>query len=78
MANRIHAHSVLNLLQESPMTKDDLTAKVLEEFGADALFHTCSLSDLDFDTLFSFFVNRQKIVEAEGKWALNAARVCNH
>ena len=43
----IHAHSLLNLLRETPMNRDELAA----HFGSEARFHTCKLNDLDLSLI---------------------------
>lgn len=70
----IHAHNLLNLLRESPMTREELAVY----FGLGIRFHTCKLSDLDLDTLLAFLLKREKIQELEGKYVVNMARICNH
>ena len=35
----IHAHNLLNLLRETPMSRDELA----QHFGADVRFHRCAL-----------------------------------
>jgi probable metal-binding protein len=42
MSQSIHAHQVLNLLAEQPLTIQALTQKVEAEFGSGASFHTCN------------------------------------
>ncbi|MDF2155891.1 YecH family metal-binding protein [Vibrio sp. CAU 1672] len=70
----IHAHELLALLRETPMSRDELTA----HFGPATHFHTCKLSDLDLDALLVFLLQRDKVREAEGKLVVNLARICNH
>ena len=70
----IHAHSLLNLLREPPMNRDELAA----HFGSEARFHTCKLNDLDLDALLEFLLKREKVRELEGQFVVNMARVCNH
>lgn len=78
MSSEIHAHAVLNLLKECPMSEPELRHAVSNEFGQDVRFRTCKLSGFDLDALLAFFIKRDKIVQSEGKWHVNAARVCNH
>ncbi|EGU37635.1 hypothetical protein VIBRN418_19183 [Vibrio sp. N418] len=78
MSNEIHAHKVLNLLREKPMTKQELSDAVSEQFGEQAQFRTCKQEGFQFDTLFDFFLQREKIIEVEGKWTINVERVCGH
>ncbi|GAL29236.1 hypothetical protein JCM19239_760 [Vibrio variabilis] len=42
MTTSIHAHKVLNLLREQPMSREQLEQTVLDQFGADATFRTCT------------------------------------
>ncbi|RJX65274.1 DUF2492 family protein [Vibrio sinensis] len=78
MTTEIHAHNVLNLLREQALSEQELRNTVVEEFGEAARFRTCKLDGFDFDALFAFFVQRKKIIEQDGKWHINAERVCNH
>ncbi len=72
--SEIHAHTLLNLLRETPMNRDELAT----HFGVDVRFHTCKLNDLDLDTLLEFLLQREKVRELEGKFVVNMARICNH
>ncbi|GAB2641278.1 YecH family metal-binding protein [Vibrio panuliri] len=76
--SEIHAHKVLNLLREKPMSEEVLRQAVIDEFGADAQFRTCKLSGFNFDQLLSFFIERQKITQQGELWAVNQERVCSH
>tara|TARA_Y100001956_G_scaffold59909_1_gene59478 strand:+ start:4194 stop:4427 length:234 start_codon:yes stop_codon:yes gene_type:complete len=74
----IHAHKVLNLLREKPMSEAELRQAVNQEFGEQATFRTCSLNGFDLDALLTFFIQREKIVLQDDKWAINLERVCSH
>ncbi len=78
MTTEIHAHKVLNLLREQSMSEQVLRDAVYKQFGQQAQFRTCKRSGFDFDTLFSFFIQREKIIHADGKWSVNAEQVCGH
>ncbi len=78
MSTEIHAHKVLNLLREQAMTVEDLKAKVEAEFGQEASFRTCKLDGFDFESLMTFFLQREKVIERDGKLNINAERVCGH
>lgn len=78
MATEIHAHAVLDLLREQPMSETGLRELVNSEFGEEVRFRTCKLSGFDLDSLLEFFVKREKVILSGGKWTVNAARVCNH
>ncbi len=78
MTTEIHAHVVLNFLKEKPMSESELRQTVATELGENVRFRTCKLSGFDLDSLLEFFIKREKIIQSEGKWIANAARVCNH
>ncbi|MCY9873679.1 YecH family metal-binding protein [Vibrio barjaei] len=78
MTAAIHAHKVLNLLREQPMTRELLEKTVIEQFGTEARFRTCSREGFDLDSLLAFFVEKQKVIENQGVWELNIERVCSH
>ncbi|EDL51674.1 hypothetical protein VSAK1_12385 [Vibrio mediterranei AK1] len=78
MTAAIHAHKVLNLLREQPMTREQLEQTVIEQFGTEARFRTCRREGFDLDSLLAFFVEKQKVIENQGVWELNIERVCSH
>ncbi|MFM2588305.1 YecH family metal-binding protein [Vibrio sp. TBV020] len=78
MSTEIHAHNVLNLLRERPMSKLELEAAVNEEFGEQARFRTCKCNGFSLDTLLEFFIEREKVIVQDGIWQINAERVCSH
>ncbi|MFM2666965.1 YecH family metal-binding protein [Vibrio mediterranei] len=78
MTAAIHAHKVLNLLREQPMTREQLEQTVIEQFGTEARFRTCSREGFDLDSLLAFFVEKQKVIENQGVWELNIEKVCSH
>lgn len=64
----VHGHNVLNLVkeQESALTRDALLVAISEQFGDTARYHTCSARDLTAEELINQFVEKGKLVEAEG------------
>ncbi|MEZ9652371.1 YecH family metal-binding protein [Vibrio lentus] len=78
MTTEIHAHKVLNLLSEKPLTREELTQELAQTYGAEARFHTCKLSGLGLDGLLKFFLKMEKVVVVDDKLCTNHERVCNH
>ncbi len=78
MTTEIHAHNVLNLLSEKPLTREELTQELAQMYGTEARFHTCKLNGLDLDGLLKFFLKMEKVVLVDGKLCTNRERVCNH
>ena len=78
MTTEIHAHNVLNLLSEKPLTREELTQELAQMYGTEARFHTCNLNGLDLDGLLKFFLKMEKVVLVDDKLCTNRERVCNH
>ncbi|CAH6783891.1 conserved hypothetical protein [Vibrio chagasii] len=78
MTTEIHAHNVLNLLSEKPLTREELTQELAQMYGTEARFHTCKLNGLDLDGLLKFFLKMEKVVLVDDKLCTNRERVCNH
>lgn len=78
MSTDIHAHKVLALIQQQPMTERELRAAVQREFGVEARFRTCKRSGFDLDSLLAFFQQQQKVLVKNGTWHFNPARTCQH
>ncbi|MFA0039580.1 YecH family metal-binding protein [Vibrio sp. 10N.261.52.A1] len=78
MTTEIHAHNVLNLLSEKPLTREELTQELAQMYGTEARFHTCKFNGLDLDGLLKFFLKMEKVVLVDDKLCTNRERVCNH
>lgn len=74
----VHAHKILNMLKQSPMTKIELNQAVIAAYGDQVRFCTCKLSGFDFETLLEFFIEREKVVVQQGLLMVNSERICNH
>ncbi|WP_394245407.1 YecH family metal-binding protein [Vibrio astriarenae] len=78
MSQEIHAHKILNLLREQPMSREALQLKVDQEFGQQASFRTCKLNGFSLNDLLEFFFVREKVIEADGRLHINEENVCSH
>ncbi len=60
-------------------TRASLRAAILERFGAQTRFHTCSARDMTADELIDFLAAREKFVEhASGDLEADPTRRCDH
>jgi len=75
---QIHAHEILNLVgdNDGQLTRDELTAKVVEKFGADARFFACFAEDVPLGELLPALFERQKLAETDGKLHLQRQNMC--
>lgn len=60
------------------LTRQELTGRVAQMFGADARFHTCSANEMDLNELLHFLTDRRKIVELDGVLHPGAHGMCSH
>jgi probable metal-binding protein len=77
---QIHGHEVLEMMLASgkTYTKPSLTEEIIQRFGADARFHTCSAQDLTAEQLVDFLDARGKLVQQAGGFQTSADRMCKH
>lgn len=80
MAEQIHGHDVMAMMIESGKvyTRDSLRADIVERFGKEARFYTCSAESMTPDELISFLEARGKFREAGGGFQTDKGQVCDH
>lgn len=76
----IHGHDVIHLIHDAggTLTRATLAQEVRQQFGPEARFHTCSAGGMSLDDLLAFLISRGKVVERDGKLAVQMAEVCGH
>lgn len=76
----VHGHEVLDLIASAnpPMTIAAFEAEANRRWGAQARYHTCSVSGMKLPELMSFLLSRGKIVEHNGLLATDPGKICNH
>lgn len=75
-----HGHEVLHMMQgHSYATKQQLIDAIIQKFGADELFYTCSAEGLTAAQLVDFLEARGKFMPAAGEdFTVDITKVCNH
>ena len=78
MSESIHGHQVMEMMAASnkSYTRAALKADIGEEFGENARFHTCMLSDLTAEGLIGFLASKGKFVESEAGISLPEGNLC--
>ena len=76
----IHGHEVMRMMVDSgkAYTRESLRADIIERFGADARFCTCSAANMTSDQLIDFLAERGKFVEAPQGFTTHPEKICNH
>ena len=66
--NQVHGHEVMRMMLESktPFTKATLKAAIIERFGEDQQFYTCSADSLSAEELIDFLEGKSKFTEQSG------------
>lgn len=80
MTTQIHGHEVIEMMIESDRTytRDTLQTAIIDRFGADARFHTCSAENMDASALIEFLAQRGKFTDRDGGFCINPDRICRH
>lgn len=77
--NMAHGHDVLHMMEgNSYATKEELVKAIIEHFGKDERFHTCSVENMDAAELVDFLTARGKFMPAEDGFTVDASKICNH
>ena len=80
MSGQIHGHEVMRMMLEEGggYTRDSLRAAIVERFGVDTRFYTCSAEDMTPDELIVFLEQRGKFVDSESGFNTAPDRICDH
>jgi probable metal-binding protein len=77
---QIHGHEVIEMMLASgkTYTKAGLVADVIQRFGAEARFCTCSAENLSAEELVAFLDSKGKLVPQPGGFQTSADLMCKH
>ena len=59
-------------------TKDTLRTAIINQFGEETRFYTCSADNLTADELVEFLAKREKFVEAGTGFNTAPDKICDH
>ena len=76
--NKIHGHEVMQKVcsLDKKMTRADVVAEVVNAFGANTEYYSCSADGLTADEIISFFESKGKFCFDTGYLALDAGGGC--
>jgi probable metal-binding protein len=77
---QVHGHDVIDMMMAAPQpyTRESLTAAIIERFGADTRFHTCSAEGMTAAELVAFLESRGKFMPAGAGFRVDPTQVCQH
>ncbi|NEQ99806.1 MAG: YecH family protein [Cyanothece sp. SIO2G6] len=80
MPNQIHGHDVMHMMLEhgQSYTKETLRTAIVDRFGAETRFHTCSAEDLTASELVEFLAQQGKFVETVAGFTTAPEKICDH
>lgn len=80
MGEPIHGHEVMEMMIASGKnyTKESLAGEIVEKFGADARFFTCSAENMTAGELVGFLKSRGKFVDTEDGFSTDPNKICDH
>ena len=73
-----HGHEVLAMMQGHSYTEKSLLEAVIDRFGPDERFYTCSAEDLTAQDLIDFFKAHGKFMPSEEGFTVDTTKVCSH
>ena len=80
MEESIHGHEVLRMIMDSGVsyTKESLEKAIMDKFGAEARFHTCSAERMTAKDLVEFLESRGKFKPSDGGFTADPDKICDH
>lgn len=74
----VHGHEVIHMVIEKPCTKDELKQRIINTYGEQVQFHTCSAQHMTPDQIIEFLEKRGKFIHKNGQLQSNPDRICHH
>jgi probable metal-binding protein len=80
MEKTIHGHEVMRMMLQSgkAYSRNSLKTEIINTFGAQVRFHTCSADNMNADELIDFLEARGKFLDKEEGFTTDPGRICNH
>lgn len=72
-----HAHAILDMMEGQSFTDETLITAIIEKFGPEATFYTCSAQDLSAEEIIAFLKERGKFLTTAEGYTVNTATRCN-
>jgi probable metal-binding protein len=66
------------LEQEGGFSRESLARAIVDRFGKEARFHSCSASGMDIQAVIAFLESRGKFVARDDGFNTAEIKICNH
>lgn len=73
-----HGHEVLAMMQGQCYTEKSLLEAIIDKFGTEERFYTCSAENLTAQELINFLKEHGKFKPMNGGLTVDASKVCEH
>ena len=74
----IHGHEVLAMMEGHYYSEKSLLEAIIEKFGADERFYTCSAENLTAQGLIDFLKEHGKFKPMDGGFTSDTTKVCEN
>lgn len=80
MQEQIHGHEVMRMMIEEgkAYTNATLRAAIVDRFGDEVRFYTCSAENMTTDELITFLEDRGKFIDEGQGFKTEPDRICKH
>ncbi len=73
----IHAHEILRMMEGNTYTKENLKLAIIEKFGSEARFNTCSAEGMNANEVIEFLEQKGKFKPSENGFTMDISKVCS-
>ena len=80
MSESVHGHEVMKMMVASGKnyTKGSLEHEIIEKFGTDTRFYTCSAENMTAGELVDFLASRNKFIDTGEGFSTSTEKICDH
>ena len=81
MSESVHGHEVMHFMLEKggSFTRESLKDALIDHFGPNTRFHTCSAKNMTAEQLIEFLAAKGKFVEdGNGSFNTETEMICSH
>lgn len=72
----IHGHEVLSMMEGNVYTEKELLQAIIEKYGAESRFYTCSAENLTAQGLIEFLKEHGKFAPMANGFTVDTSQVC--
>ena len=78
--NQIHGHEVMEMMIKSrkSYTGETLRDDIIQKFGKDARFYTCSAGNMTAKEIIMFLSGRGKFISSDDGFNTDTSKICDH